>query len=184
MHLLYEYTTLLTRVLPEQHERRERAESGRPRRDRDRLGRLPAPASPSAAGGCGYTFRDKGLVLDGSTGSWPYVELVGPPGAAEDLNIGGYICRDHGALASIAGIRPPQTPQQSSCNVHDGVKLHRIGAPAAHRYRPDSLAVADAKYRTARVMIYTKHELRTMDRGCAVSAASRRMTNRNRHCNP
>ena len=133
-------------------------------------------ASPSAQQGVAVTlFETKGWFLDGFTGSWPYVELVGPPGAAEDLNIGGYICRDHGALASIAGIRPPQTPQQSSCNVHDGVKLHRIGAPAAHRYRPDSLAVTDAKYRTAstilllllrRVMIYTKHELRTMDRGC------------------
>ena len=149
MHLLYEYTTLLTRVLPEQHERRERAESGRPRRDR--LGRLPAPSPARPQQGVAVTlFETKGWFLDCSTGYWPYVELVGPPGAAEDLNIGGYICSDHGALASIAGIRPPQTPQQSSCNVHNGVKLHRIGAPAAHRYRPDSLAVADAKYRTAR----------------------------------
>ena len=88
-------------MLPEQHERRERAESGRPRRDRDRLGRLPAPDPQGVAV---TLFETKGWFLDDSTGSWPYVELVGPPGAAEDFNIGGYICRDHGALASIAGI--------------------------------------------------------------------------------
>ena len=108
--ICYMNTTLLTHVLPEQHERRERAESGRPRRDRDRLGRLPAPAA--SAGGCAVTctlFETKGWFLDGSTGSWPYVELVGPPGAAEDLNIGGCICRDHGgALAPLSpeSVRP------------------------------------------------------------------------------
>ena len=143
------------------------------RGDLDATGSVGSPRHPQPRGpsqGVAVTlFETKSWFLDDSTGSWPYVELVGPPGAAEDLNIGGYICSDHGALASIAGIRPPQTPQQSSCNDHDGVKLHRIGAPAAHRYRPDSLAVADAKYRTASNDIY---KTRTPNYGSGVCRVS------------
>ena len=107
MHLLYEYTTLLTHVLPEQHERRERAESRRPRRDWAAQSAPRHGPRPQLQGVAVTLFETKGWFLDGSADSWPYVELVGPPGAAEDFNIGGYICRDHGALASLAeSVRP------------------------------------------------------------------------------